>query len=67
MNWCCGPWRSLGVLLVVYWFGYERHHFKGPLKAAQEELRKMEAQFAKLQKVNATAGFFFRLIKKDPP
>ncbi len=37
---------GLGVLLAIYWFAYERKNFKGPVKASEEDLRKIEAQFA---------------------
>jgi amino acid transporter len=41
---------GLGVLLVVYWFGYERSRFKGPQKASEEELRRIEADLAAMAK-----------------
>lgn len=37
---------GLGVLLAVYWFAYERNRFKGPTKADEAELRKIEADMA---------------------
>jgi len=41
---------GLGVLLAIYWFGYEKTHFKGPTKADEAELRKIEADMAKAAK-----------------
>ena len=35
---------ALTVLLLVYWHAYEKHHFTGPKKASEEELRKIEAE-----------------------
>lgn len=37
---------GFGVLLAIYWFAYERNHFKGPVKASEEDLKRIEAQFA---------------------
>jgi amino acid transporter len=37
---------GLGVLLAIYWFGYERHRFQGPTKAEEAELRRIEAEMA---------------------
>jgi amino acid transporter len=37
---------GFGVLLAIYWFGYERKTFKGPTKAEEAELRKIEAAMA---------------------
>jgi amino acid transporter len=34
------------LILVVYWFGYARTHFTGPKAAAEEDLRRIEAEFA---------------------
>jgi amino acid transporter len=41
---------GLGVLLAIYWFGYERNHFKGPQKAEEAELRRIEAEMAAMAK-----------------
>jgi amino acid transporter len=41
---------GLGILLAIYWFGYERTHFKGPQKAEEAELRRIEAELAALAK-----------------
>ena len=37
---------GFGVLLAVYWFAYERTRFKGPTKAEEAELRRIEAAMA---------------------
>jgi amino acid transporter len=37
----------VAVFLLVYWFAFERKHFKGPIKATEEELRKIEEIYAK--------------------
>jgi amino acid transporter len=34
------------VILLVYWYGYARKHFTGPKAASEDELRKIEADFA---------------------
>jgi amino acid transporter len=34
------------VVLAVYWFTYSKNHFKGPQKASEEVLRKIEADMA---------------------
>jgi hypothetical protein len=39
---------AFGVLLVVYWFAYARSHFKGPQKASEEDLRRIEDELDKL-------------------
>ncbi len=40
-------WTSLamGLLLVLYWFGYARTRFTGPTPADEEELRRIEREF----------------------
>jgi amino acid transporter len=37
---------GLGVLLAIYWFGWEKARFKGPTKAEEAELRRIEADMA---------------------
>ncbi len=41
---------GLGVLLLIYWFAYEGSRFKGPQKATEEELRRIEADLAAMAK-----------------
>jgi amino acid transporter len=36
----------VGVLLALYWFGVERARFKGPRHLSQEELSKVEKEYA---------------------
>jgi len=35
-------------LLAIYWFAYSRSHFKGPQKASEEELRRIEEELDRL-------------------
>jgi len=37
---------GFGVLLFIYWQLYEKHHFTGPKKATEEELKKIEAEMS---------------------
>jgi hypothetical protein len=37
---------GLGILLAIYWFGWERNRFQGPTKAEEAELRRIEAEMA---------------------
>jgi amino acid transporter len=37
---------GIGILLVIYWFAYEKNHFKGPQKASEEELVRIEKMMA---------------------
>jgi amino acid transporter len=39
---------AFGVLLLIYWFGYARSHFKGPQKASEEDLRRIEEELDRL-------------------
>jgi hypothetical protein len=34
------------VILVVYWYAWAKNNFKGPKAAAEEDLRRIEADFA---------------------
>jgi len=36
------------ALLAIYWFAYARSHFKGPQKASEEELRRIEEELDRL-------------------
>jgi amino acid transporter len=39
---------GFGVLLVIYWFAWSRSHFKGPQKASEEDLRRIEEELEAL-------------------
>ena len=41
-------WSMVGfvVVLIVYWFAWARKNFKGPKAAAEDDLRRIEAEFA---------------------
>jgi amino acid transporter len=36
------------ALLAIYWFAYSRSHFKGPQKASEEDLRRIEEELDRL-------------------
>jgi amino acid transporter len=39
---------GFGVLLTIYWFAWSRKRFKGPQKASEEELRRIEEELDRL-------------------
>jgi hypothetical protein len=39
---------GFGVLLTIYWFAWSRKRFKGPQKASEEDLRRIEEELDRL-------------------
>ena len=37
---------ALGILLAIYWFGFERTRFKGPKHMSDQELKEVEKEYA---------------------
>jgi len=44
------------ALLAIYWFAYSRSHFKGPQKASEEDLRRIEDELERLAHATATTN-----------